>query len=367
MFSIKNLIFFFLIFLNASFKSINAHEIYKDYCNPELYTAEVTDVKCSNRAIEFKSKGFPAASHIMMEGITVTNQQIPQTHSYQFFITKNPEVSARKTIPDSGAIGVAINGIPLFDPATQGPVNPATGKRPSSYPEELDKCGGHAGRGDDYHYHIAPVCLIEDLGPNHIEISKKPVGFSMDGFPILALGWFDPQNSVEKQLDDCRGMLDETGEYFYNVKNTADYDILSCFHATPQNFAKDEYKMRKDKKNNDIVGDPIKFEIKTFATNFINDFKCDRMSGTLSKESLLQTNGTVDKINQQNGDIFYCNSGCYGMFFEADKKPEFKGRVMYYEKVINNCPSGFLDNEKNDFVAYEGPEQTPKSPQSTKK
>ena len=40
MFSIKNLIFFFLIFLNASFKSINAHEIYKDYCNPELYTDE---------------------------------------------------------------------------------------------------------------------------------------------------------------------------------------------------------------------------------------------------------------------------------------------------------------------------------------
>ena len=26
---------------------------------------------------------------------------------------------------------------------------------------ELDICGGHAGRGDDYHYPISPKCLIE--------------------------------------------------------------------------------------------------------------------------------------------------------------------------------------------------------------
>jgi|TARA_B110000483_G_scaffold58675_1_gene73256 hypothetical protein len=356
-------IFLFVISLNG-----RSHEINTDFCNPDLFTEEVFDVKCSNRAIEFKSQGFPSPNHTMMTGITATNQQIPQIHNYQFHITRTPKITKIKEVPDSGAIGVAVNGIPLFDPATQGPVNLSTGKRPNSYKQgELDHCGGHAGRGDDYHYHIAPVCLIEDLGLQNIDVLKKPIGFSMDGFPILALGWFDQSNNVENDLDECRGMTDSKGQYFYNVKTTSDYDILSCFHAQPQKFAKDSYTMRKDKNNNDIVGDPLKFTIKSFMSSHLEDNQCDRMSGTLSNEVLLQTDGSVQKIKNQDGDIFYCNAGCYGMFFEADKSPNIKGRAMYYDKAVNNCPAGYLDDEQNNFVAYDGPPQSYKAPQSTSK
>ena len=68
-------IFLFVISLNG-----RSHEINTDFCNPDLFTEEVFDVKCSNRAIEFKSQGFPSPNHTMMTGITATNQQIPQIH-----------------------------------------------------------------------------------------------------------------------------------------------------------------------------------------------------------------------------------------------------------------------------------------------
>ncbi|MDG1030933.1 MAG: YHYH protein, partial [Alphaproteobacteria bacterium] len=200
-----------------------AHTIDTDYCDSALYTEEVFNLECTNKHIEFKSKGLPSPDHILMQGITATNQQVPRLHDYDFKIIRKPKPSSTKTKPDSGAIGVAVNGIPLFDSTTQGRVNPATGSRPNTLLEgELDICGGHAGRGDDYHYHIAPVCLIEQLG------------------------WFDNANNIEDQLDECRGYTDSKGRYFYNVMTQANWDILTCFTGKPKRFAKDKWAARKD-------------------------------------------------------------------------------------------------------------------------
>ena len=104
------------------------------------------------------------------------------------------------------------------------------------YEGELDDCGGHAGRWDDYHYHIAPICLIEELGEKHIEQMKRPIGYAMDGYPIHALGWFSKENDVENKLDECRGMTDENGRYFYNVMKNDSCDVLNCLTGRPQKF-----------------------------------------------------------------------------------------------------------------------------------
>ena len=143
------------LLLNAP--NLSAHTISTDYCDPKSYTDEVRNLTCDNKGIRFRADGLPHPDHPLMTGITATNQQFPVKHNYEFSITNSPKVSAIKTTPDAGPIGVAVNGIPIFDPATQGPVNPITGKRPSTLDAgELDTCGGHAGRGDDYHYHVAP-------------------------------------------------------------------------------------------------------------------------------------------------------------------------------------------------------------------
>lgn len=348
--------------------SLSAHTIEPCRCDDGCYTKEVTNVSCTSGKAKFKSHGLPDASEPMMTGIRASNQQFPSTHNYEFEITNNPQYQQTTTPTEAGAIGVAVNGIPLFNPDTQGPAGGASGKRPSAFDQgELDTCGGHAGRGDDYHYHVAPKCLIETLGAVRVEEEKKPIGFAMDGFPILALGWFNPSNKVEGLLDECRGMKDDQGQYFYNVKNAPKWDILNCLHGRPNRFARDHWRERKDKNNREIVGIPIKFKIEDHKTMNAGQSVCHSMTGVLSNEQLLKTNGQALKVNRRTGSIFHCNSGCYGLFFEAERKPQFRGRVLYYDLVSDQCPAGFDISELKPFEGYKGPPQKHKGPAPTGK
>ena len=111
----------------------------------------------------------------------------------------------------------------------------------------------------------------------------------------------------------------------------------------------------------------MKFDIKNYSAQQYGAETCHVVTGTIPKEQLLRTNGSTIKINDADGSIFYCNPSCYAMFFEADKKPQFKGRVIYYERVTDKCPARFSVSDLILFEAYEGPPQTYKAPQSTKK
>ena len=351
-------VFLIIIFTLLPFNFLNSHTINKCYCDEECFTKEISNIKCEGNKVKFKSKGLPNKDHELMLGIKASNQQFPSEHDYLFEINTKPKYLEKVTMTEAGALGVAVNGVPLFDPSTQGPKKSSTGKPSHAYDVgELDNCGGHAGRGDDYHYHIAPKCLIEELGDKKIEIEKKPIGFAMDGFPILALGWFDKKNDVEGQLDKCRGMKDEKGNYFYNVMSKSKWDILNCFHGKKNKMAKDKWRQRKDKNNKDIVGRPIKFKIQNVNTLNLKKDTCHSMYGTLENEQLLLTNQSTKKIRKEDGTIFHCNSGCYGLFFEADKKPSIKGRAMYYDFINKTCPIEFNVSSIKTFEPYLGPPQ----------
>jgi hypothetical protein len=72
-----------------------------------------------------------------------------------------------------GAVAVAVNGIPIF--------NALNNRGEDSYLiGELDNWGGHCGRGDDYHYHAAPLHLSNTSG-------LKPIAFALDGFPVYGI------------------------------------------------------------------------------------------------------------------------------------------------------------------------------------
>jgi len=338
-------------------------------CDASCYTDEVRRVDCDGHEVRFRSKGLPSKDHTLMTGIEASNQQFPRAHDFTFTITLLPRRDGGPAPTEAGPIGVAVNGVPLFDPSTQGPVDPRTGKRPSAYREgELDECGGHAGRGDDYHYHIAPKCLIDDLGRKRVEETRQPIGFAMDGHPILALGWFDPANDIEKYLDDCRGASDAGGRYFYNVKHEPDWDILNCFAGkVRRNFAHDDWTARKDAFGADITGIPIKFAIDRFDLRVGDGAACQVMTGTLADEQLLRTDGDVDRVRDRQGSLFYCNPHCYGQFLEADRKPRFRGRVLYFERYTDDCPAALGLASLPMFEAYEGPPQTRKGPPGTGK
>ena len=189
----------------------------------------------------------------LMVGITDWQQQIPLPTSY-FAGTLNPEgnqgsrgyrqpnlwklplipiPAGVNSIPISagnfqrGAIALAVNGIPIF--------NPRNNRGADSYAiGELDQYGGHCGLADDYHYHIVPVHLQSVLG------TEKPLAWALDGYPIF--GYTEPDGTPRQALDPDGGHDTGTdwGYHYHAIGSTATGPqspyMMSAFHGTVVNF-----------------------------------------------------------------------------------------------------------------------------------
>lgn len=161
-----------------------------------------------------ESNGVP--DHPLMIGIRSWQQQVPLPQKYvgdnAWQIPLHPVPAANPaTTKDRflrGAIAVAVNGIPIFNPLNnRGEDALAIG--------ELDDYGGHCGRADDYHYHVAPVHLEKVVGKG------KPVAYALDGYPIY--GYTEPDGSPVKNLDSLGGHEDEQGNYHYHATKAYPY------------------------------------------------------------------------------------------------------------------------------------------------
>ena len=119
----------------------------------------------------------------MMVGITAWQQQVPIPQDYTgentWRIPLKPVPAAKPVSAKDdlfrGAIALAANGVPVFNPIKND------GKTDTFLAGELDEYGGHAGRGDDYHYHLAPLHLQTTLG------REQPVAYALDGYPVYGL------------------------------------------------------------------------------------------------------------------------------------------------------------------------------------
>ena len=156
-----------------------------------------------------ESNGMPR--HPMMVGIQAWNGQVPIPQPYAgdnaFRFTLRPRfadkpVSARETL-FRGAIAIAANGIPIFNPIKQD------GRTDTYLAGELDEFGGHAGRADDYHYHVAPIHLSGRIG------TGLPLAWALDGFPMH--GYVEPDGSEARDLDWLNGHSGPDGRYHYHA------------------------------------------------------------------------------------------------------------------------------------------------------
>ena len=156
-----------------------------------------------------ESTGLPR--HPMMVGIRAWNGQVPIPQPYTgdnaFRFTLRPRfsttpVSARETL-FRGAIAVATNGIPIFNPIKQD------GRTDTYLAGELDTFGGHAGRADDYHYHVAPIHLSDRTG------TGLPLAWALDGFPMF--GYVEADGSEARDLDWLNGHAGPDGSYHYHA------------------------------------------------------------------------------------------------------------------------------------------------------
>jgi phosphatidylethanolamine-binding protein (PEBP) family uncharacterized protein len=187
-------------------------------------------VACDGTYAYVSSNGL--TSDGMMAGITATNLQVPIPQNFYggngWKIPLNPVLAANTTSAVDGPVGVAINGVPIFNPCKQGGCQNGDTKALG----ELDICNGHAGRADDYHYHAAPVCLMALQPSNYWD--THPLGWALDGYAIF--GFNDAAGTVAVRDGLCGGnTLSNTNApagYSYHVTNTSPY-VLSCLRGVP--------------------------------------------------------------------------------------------------------------------------------------
>lgn len=161
------------------------------------------------------SNGIP--NHNMMVGIKNWQQQVPLPQNYtgpnswtiplQPVYAANPLSTKRNFM--RGAVAIAVNGIPIF--------NALNNRGEDSFSiGELDQWGGHCGKGDDYHYHAAPLSLQAQSG-------LKPIAFCLDGFAVY--GNKEPDGANMLPLDSCHGHVYKNGVYHYHGTTNYPYVI----------------------------------------------------------------------------------------------------------------------------------------------
>lgn len=183
--------------------------------------APLVGVHWDERFLYIESLGMPADK--MMVGITNWQQQVPIPQNYtgpnawRFPLhplpSQNPQTIKGHFL--RGAIAIAANGIPIFNPQNnRGEISAEIG--------ELDHWGGHCGRADDYHYHAAPLHLQKAVGKG------KPIAYALDGYAIYGLT--EPDGAQPAGLDEFGGHTAPALGYHYHASTKYPY-VNGGFHG----------------------------------------------------------------------------------------------------------------------------------------
>ncbi len=219
----------------ADFMDVSSYVQTQNYAQPEI------SVSCDGTTAHVISNGIPNFT------FAATTPNDLQEQSFHWEFPQNPVYTADTTqIPLLGAIGVTVNGVPLFGPNEA----PTHGYGDPYLDEILDYCNGHTGPGGLYHFHARPDCLWDTVEDQ----VGLVIGYSFDGFPILAPYIYADGGIVEVQsswartadvtnawdaheyipglsmLDECNGMTLADGSYAYFATDTFPY-FLGCYHG----------------------------------------------------------------------------------------------------------------------------------------
>lgn len=181
-------------------------------------------VRCDGTYAWLGSDTYP--DHEVMTGIVGTNEQtaVPAL-DYESPIRLDPVKAATYTTIDA-AVGVAVNGVPIYDYSAAGELDPTEydPRVDTVITGQLDVCNGHAGRGDDYHYHAAPTCMIDAM-PNKAD--NPIIGWGFDGYPLFGDNNPDGTAIAAGALGACNEQADTTFGWRYHTSAAPPY-IIQC-------------------------------------------------------------------------------------------------------------------------------------------
>lgn len=118
---------------------------------------------------------------------TTPNPNLIAEQDYEFRIPSNPAIAGSTSESGLGEIGVAVDGVVLFN----NQANP-----PDTLAEEVDTLDvntGHATEQGIYHYHVEAANLSAD--------DDNLVGIAIDGFPIFGAREADNSIAVDATAD----------------------------------------------------------------------------------------------------------------------------------------------------------------------
>lgn len=176
-----------------------------------------------------------------------------------FRIPLDPVINATATETALGTVGVAVNGMPIYNPFEDQNQTAATGRIFSG-------CCGHPQLNGVYHYHKYPTCLrllkgdvwqsekekCDEIDALVASGGHSPlIGFALDGWPVYGpVGWKDANReskllkssytgsndaagnpsyvAASGDLDDCNGLVSPTPEYPEGI-----YHYVMSLQANP--------------------------------------------------------------------------------------------------------------------------------------
>lgn len=136
--------------------------------------------------------------------------------NYVWKIPRNPTPAKTPSKIPMGPIGVAINGVPFYNPYTAEGLDAAKN-------EVFDRCCGHPDFTGRYHYHIYPRCVKSPFEKDDPTKHSPLIGYAFDGYPIY--GPLGEGGKKPADLDECNGHTDATRGYHYHVTATFPYII----------------------------------------------------------------------------------------------------------------------------------------------
>ena len=171
----------------------------------------------------FKHSGVP--SHAYGPFPSRHNPNDIQVKNHEFSIPKIPTPVSQPMCLPMGPIGVAISGIPFFNPYSDEGYDAVGGVDGTGQCAEVfDNCKGHPQATGMYHYHQLPTCLYNGT-------ENELLGVAFDGHPIYG-PLIENGVTVNRKsgvLDVCGGRY-YNGEYRYHITYDFPY-VLACYHS----------------------------------------------------------------------------------------------------------------------------------------
>jgi hypothetical protein len=151
-----------------------------------------------------------------------------RSQSLSYTLPASPHKAAKAGCLGGGPIGIAKNGVPIFDGLDAG-------DRDAVAHEIQDSCGGHPQQQGMYHYHAIPSCLTRGQSTHR---ASGLVGYALDGYPIYGPRGAHGKLLADTDLDACHGRTESVRVHgkrtrVYRYHATLEYPYtLGCFHGT---------------------------------------------------------------------------------------------------------------------------------------